>query len=154
MTALVRSDVRLAWGVEPADVALLLRISLPLGATMIVNYLYFRLDVVLLSILQGETEAVAVYGLAYRVLEGLMVLPGLLHARAVPRDRAVDRSSASASTASSPRRCARWRRWRSRSVLIFAVFADGRDRGDRGERSSPTRPGCCASSRSRSASPT
>ena len=41
---------------------------------MIVNYLYFRLDVVLLSILQDET-AVAIYGLAYRPLEGLMVLP-------------------------------------------------------------------------------
>ena len=74
MTALMPTDVRLGWAVKRKTWALLLRISLPLGATYIVNYLYFRLDVVLLSILKGEEE-VGVYGLAYRVLEGLMVLP-------------------------------------------------------------------------------
>jgi O-antigen/teichoic acid export membrane protein len=74
MTALMPSALRLAWVARGDTWGLLLRISLPLGATMIVNYLYFRLDVVLLSILKGEDD-VAVYGLAYRVLEGLMVLP-------------------------------------------------------------------------------
>jgi len=74
MTLLVRADVRLAWGVRRDTWTQLIRISLPLGATFIVNYLYFRLDVVLLSVLKGEEE-VGVYGLAYRVLEGLMVLP-------------------------------------------------------------------------------
>jgi O-antigen/teichoic acid export membrane protein len=74
MTALLPRGVRLAWGVRSATWRHLLRISLPFGATIIVNYLYFRLDVLLLSFLR-DTEAVAVYGLAYRVLEGLMVLP-------------------------------------------------------------------------------
>ena len=74
MTIFVRSDVRLAWAIKRDTWTLLLRISLPLGATFIVNYLYFRLDVVLLSVLKGEEE-VGLYGLAYRVLEGLMVLP-------------------------------------------------------------------------------
>ena len=74
MTALMRRDVRWAWNATRRSWGLLIRVSLPFGATMIVNYLYFRLDVVLLSILSG-TEDVAVYGLAYRVLEGLMVLP-------------------------------------------------------------------------------
>lgn len=74
MTLLMPSGLRLAWAARRDVWGLLLRISLPLGATMIVNYLYFRLDVVLLSIFEGE-ESVAVYGLAYRVLEGLMVLP-------------------------------------------------------------------------------
>ncbi len=74
LTALVPSRVRLPWSASRSSWRSLLGISLPLGATMIVNYLYFRLDVVLLSILQDET-AVAIYGLAYRVLEGLMVLP-------------------------------------------------------------------------------
>jgi O-antigen/teichoic acid export membrane protein len=74
MTALMPGGLRLAWVARRDTWGLLLRISLPLGATMIVNYLYFRLDVVLLSILKGEDD-VAIYGLAYRVLEGLMVLP-------------------------------------------------------------------------------
>jgi O-antigen/teichoic acid export membrane protein len=74
MTALMPRGLRLIWLARGETWSLLLRISLPLGATMIVNYLYFRLDVVLLSILKGEDD-VAVYGLAYRVLEGLMVLP-------------------------------------------------------------------------------
>jgi O-antigen/teichoic acid export membrane protein len=74
MTILIRPELRLAWGVRRDTWKLLIRISLPLGATFIVNYLYFRLDVVLLSVLKGEEE-VGVYGLAYRVLEGLMVLP-------------------------------------------------------------------------------
>jgi O-antigen/teichoic acid export membrane protein len=74
MTILVKADVRLAWRVNRDTWTLLLRISLPLGATFIINYLYFRLDVVLLSVLKGEEE-VGLYGLAYRVLEGLMVLP-------------------------------------------------------------------------------
>jgi O-antigen/teichoic acid export membrane protein len=74
MTALMPSGLRLAWVARRDTWGLLLRVSLPLGATLIVNYLYFRLDVVLLSILKGEDD-VAVYGLAYRVLEGLMVLP-------------------------------------------------------------------------------
>jgi O-antigen/teichoic acid export membrane protein len=74
MTGLMRRGARSAWSARRSAWGVLLRISLPLGATMIVNFLYFRLDVVLLSILTGN-EAVAVYGLAYRVLEGLMVFP-------------------------------------------------------------------------------
>jgi O-antigen/teichoic acid export membrane protein len=74
MTALMRPDVRWAWSAGRGPWAVLLRVSLPFGATMIVNFLYFRLDVVLLSVISGNRD-VAVYGLAYRVLEGLMVLP-------------------------------------------------------------------------------
>ena len=74
MTALMRPDMRWAWSAGRGPWGLLLRVSLPFGATMIVNYLYFRLDVVLLSIITGNRD-VAIYGLAYRVLEGLMVLP-------------------------------------------------------------------------------
>jgi O-antigen/teichoic acid export membrane protein len=74
MTAMLPRGVRLAWSRSRATWRRLLRISLPFGATVVVNYLYFRLDVLLLSILR-DTEEVALYGLAYRVLEGLIVLP-------------------------------------------------------------------------------
>jgi O-antigen/teichoic acid export membrane protein len=52
----------------------LVRMALPLAGTLVVNYLYFRLDVLLLSWLKTNVD-VARYGLAYRVIEGLMVLP-------------------------------------------------------------------------------
>jgi O-antigen/teichoic acid export membrane protein len=52
----------------------LVLIALPLGGTLAINYLYFRLDVLLLSWLKTDAD-VARYSLAYRVLEGLMVLP-------------------------------------------------------------------------------
>lgn len=55
----------------------LIALALPLGGVLLLNYLYFRLDVLLLSWLKGDVD-VAVYGLAYRVLEGLMVLPSYL----------------------------------------------------------------------------
>lgn len=75
LTCLMRRDVRLAVAVAPATWRRLLAISLPLGGTLLINYLYFRLDVFLLAVLVDK-EAVALYGIAYRVLEGLMVLPG------------------------------------------------------------------------------
>lgn len=52
----------------------MVRVALPLAGTLLLNYLYFRLDILLLSWLKTDV-AVARYGLAYRVLEGLMVLP-------------------------------------------------------------------------------
>jgi O-antigen/teichoic acid export membrane protein len=55
----------------------LVRSALPLGGILLINYLYFRLDVLLLSWIKTDVD-VAHYGLAYRVLEGLMVLPGYL----------------------------------------------------------------------------
>jgi O-antigen/teichoic acid export membrane protein len=122
MTALMPAGLRLAWAVRRDTWNLLLRISLPLGATMIVNYLYFRLDLVLLSILKGEDD-VAVYGLAYRVLEGLMVLPAYFMLALFPeiarltgqRERvdAIVRAALSVMEALA-----------LPLVLVFAVFAD------------------------------
>jgi O-antigen/teichoic acid export membrane protein len=53
----------------------MVRAGLPFAGTLVLNYLYFRLDVFLLSWMTSAAD-VARYGLAYRVLEGLMVLPG------------------------------------------------------------------------------
>jgi len=52
----------------------LMQVALPLGGVLLLNYLYFRLDVLLLSWMKSDID-VARYGLAYRVIEGLMVLP-------------------------------------------------------------------------------
>jgi O-antigen/teichoic acid export membrane protein len=61
-------------GFDRRSGTLMLRLALPLAGTLVLNYLYFRLDLLLLSWLKNDVE-VARYGLAYRVLEGLMVLP-------------------------------------------------------------------------------
>ena len=55
----------------------LMKVALPLGGVLLLNYLYFRLDVLLLSWMKSDVD-VARYGLAYRVIEGLMVLPSYL----------------------------------------------------------------------------
>jgi O-antigen/teichoic acid export membrane protein len=71
---LTTKGLRLAWHAERRTWTDLLRLSLPLGGAMVVNYLYFRLDVLLLSVMRTERD-VAIYGVAYRVVEAFMVLP-------------------------------------------------------------------------------
>jgi O-antigen/teichoic acid export membrane protein len=76
--ALVMGSLALWAGAKPGlrrrGSSRLVRMALPLAGTLLLNYLYFRLDVLLLSWLKTDV-AVARYSLAYRVLEGLMVLP-------------------------------------------------------------------------------
>jgi O-antigen/teichoic acid export membrane protein len=73
--ALVALAGGIRFGYDRRSSVLLVRMALPLAGTLLLNYLYFRLDVLLLSWIKTDVD-VARYGLAYRVLEGLMVLPG------------------------------------------------------------------------------
>jgi O-antigen/teichoic acid export membrane protein len=52
----------------------LVRWAVPQGGVLILSMLYFRIDTVLLSLMSTDTE-VALYGLAYRVLEILALFP-------------------------------------------------------------------------------
>lgn len=52
----------------------LFRTALPQGAILAITAIYFRIDTVLLSLL-GTDRDVALYGLAYRVLEFLLIVP-------------------------------------------------------------------------------
>jgi len=51
-----------------------LKESLPLGAAAFVNFLYFKVDTILLSLLQNSHD-VGIYGAAYKVLESLIYFP-------------------------------------------------------------------------------
>ena len=51
----------------------LLRISLPYGVALILSTIYFKLDVLLLSVMRSSEE-VGLYGVAMRVLENLAVI--------------------------------------------------------------------------------
>jgi O-antigen/teichoic acid export membrane protein len=55
--------------------AKLVRTALPLGAWLLLGAIYWRLDAILLSLFVSDAD-VALYGLAYKVLEFVIVLPG------------------------------------------------------------------------------
>jgi O-antigen/teichoic acid export membrane protein len=66
--------VRLRPSLDPALSKQLVRWALPVGGTYVVASLYWRIDIVLLSILSSEPQ-VALYGLAYKVVDPLVAMP-------------------------------------------------------------------------------
>lgn len=60
-----------------------LRHSLPLGGSVIVTFLYFKTDTIILSLLQGSA-AVGTYGVAYKVMENLTFFPAMLAGLILP----------------------------------------------------------------------
>ncbi len=61
-----------------------LKTALPLGLVSIFVLIYFRTDSVMLQAIQGE-EATGQYGIAFRVLEALLLFPGIIVAVLLPR---------------------------------------------------------------------
>jgi O-antigen/teichoic acid export membrane protein len=57
--------------------------TLPQSAVLLLATVYFRIDTILLSLVSSDRQ-VALYGIAYRVLEGLIVLPVLFMATLFP----------------------------------------------------------------------
>jgi len=70
----------------------LLKLSLPLGGVLIANFLYFRLDLFLLSLLATERD-VALYGVAYKVIEVLILVPGYIMITLLPTMAIAEASS-------------------------------------------------------------
>jgi O-antigen/teichoic acid export membrane protein len=68
---------------DRAAAAALLREALPIAIAIAMNVLYLRLLVILVSLLESETET-GLYGTAFRVFEMLIVLPGLVLGVALP----------------------------------------------------------------------
>ncbi|HVW17556.1 MAG TPA: polysaccharide biosynthesis C-terminal domain-containing protein, partial [Solirubrobacteraceae bacterium] len=66
-----------------ATIRRLVGIAAPLGAIVVLNGLYFRLDALLLSLL-GSTRDVALYGVAYKGYDMLLVLPGFVMVTLLP----------------------------------------------------------------------
>jgi O-antigen/teichoic acid export membrane protein len=61
----------------------LIKIAIPLGITSALSLLYFKIDTVLLSVMKSSTD-VGIYGLAYNVLENILMLWGLFMASVFP----------------------------------------------------------------------
>lgn len=67
-------STRIRFGWDRALAEQMVRWALPQGAVLAIGVLYFRIDTVLLSLLGSDVD-VALYGVAYRVLEVLIVVP-------------------------------------------------------------------------------
>lgn len=57
--------------------------SLPLGGSALITFFYFKMDAILLSMIQGSA-AVGVYGVAYKVMENLTFFPAMLAGLILP----------------------------------------------------------------------
>lgn len=62
----------------------LLAITWPLGAMLLVNAVYFRVDMVVLSFFRPDAE-IGYYGLAYRLIESALFFPAMLGGLLLPR---------------------------------------------------------------------
>ncbi|MDQ4041410.1 MAG: oligosaccharide flippase family protein, partial [Actinomycetota bacterium] len=83
ITALVRRWVPLRPRFERDEWVLILRDSIPYAAATAVGVLYFRVAVVLMSVVSTEEET-GIYSLAFRVVEIVSGVPWLLVAAALP----------------------------------------------------------------------
>ncbi len=68
-------SIRLSY--DPVFWKKFLKESLPLGATAIITFAYFKFDTILLSIWQSQAE-VGVYNVAYKIIENLVFFPAML----------------------------------------------------------------------------
>lgn len=60
-----------------------LKQSLPLGGAVVVTYVYFKLDTILLSFLKSD-EAVGIYNGAYKIIENVTFFPAMIIGMVLP----------------------------------------------------------------------
>jgi len=88
-----------------------LKVSLPYGLALILQTLYLRIDVILISILLGAS-AVGIYGVPTRILESLLIL-GVFFGQAIfPKISAEEHS---------PEAVGRTLRWGTEKLLILSL---------------------------------
>jgi len=72
-----RGDIPLRGSYDREIWRRILRAAVPQGAVLIVGTVYFRLDLTLVSVISSHRQT-ALYGVAYKVIEALLWLPGML----------------------------------------------------------------------------
>ena len=83
IVAFALRKVRLRFRTDLAGAKELVRWAVPLGAAAVVHSFYVRIDLILLSFLSSASET-ALYGLAYKILEALYVLPFIVAITLLP----------------------------------------------------------------------
>jgi O-antigen/teichoic acid export membrane protein len=61
----------------------LIREALPMGIAVAITFLYFKMDIILLSIMKSSAE-VGIYSAAYKVIENIMFFPGMVVGLTLP----------------------------------------------------------------------
>ncbi|MBA3866599.1 MAG: oligosaccharide flippase family protein [Solirubrobacterales bacterium] len=79
----MRPKIEFSVGLHRARIWSLVAAAVPLGAVMVINGLYFRLDAFLISVL-GSDRDLAVYGVAYKAFESLLVFPEFVMITLIP----------------------------------------------------------------------
>jgi len=80
---MARGYIKLSFSFDKAYWKFFLKESLPLGAAALVNFMYFKVDTILLSLLQSSHD-VGIYGAAYKVLESLIYFPHMFMGLVMP----------------------------------------------------------------------
>ncbi|MEX0649567.1 MAG: flippase [Candidatus Andersenbacteria bacterium] len=70
--------------VSPARWWVLLKSSWPLGLLLVLNVIYFRTDIVIISLFRSSDE-VGLYGLAYRIIESGLFFPAMFGGLLLPQ---------------------------------------------------------------------
>jgi O-antigen/teichoic acid export membrane protein len=83
MVALARGKVRLRPSLDLALCRQFLGWAIPIGGAVIVHSLYWRIDIILLSLFSSHSQ-VALYALAFKIVDVVMVLPNYLHLTILP----------------------------------------------------------------------
>jgi O-antigen/teichoic acid export membrane protein len=83
MFALARPPVRLGRAWDSRVGVSIFMAALPLAGVVFLNYLYFRLDLFLLSLLATRVD-VARYGISYKVIETLILIPSFVMTTLLP----------------------------------------------------------------------
>ncbi len=73
--------LRLVW--DLAYWRMFLAQSLPMGIAAVITFFYFKVDMILLSVLQDQT-AVGIYGAAYKIMENLIFFPAMVMGLMLP----------------------------------------------------------------------
>ena len=60
-----------------------LRHSLPMGVTALITFSYFKMDTILLSVMQSNAH-VGIYNVAYKIMENLIFFPAMLSGLILP----------------------------------------------------------------------
>ncbi len=81
--ALAAGKVRMVPSWDVMRLKRLVKDAAPLGGAMIVHNLYWRIDIVLLSVLATSTQ-VALYGISYKFVDALVVLPVFITVTLLP----------------------------------------------------------------------
>lgn len=80
---LVKKMIKFNFTYDPALAKKIMRWSIPIGLTSFFSVAYFRIDMIMLSIMRGSTD-VGIYSLAYKILENILVLWGFYMASVYP----------------------------------------------------------------------